>query len=119
MVLPYLKGFINKVKHFYLYSDLISSGYICIFIYFHIRSITSGIRAITSGIIALSWAKQIIFFNFLQEFFGWQVFRSYLYVLVQNLHNLIVDLGCLQKNTEFEKKKNRPNQSPDEQDIVD
>ena len=64
MVFPYLKGLINTVNHFYLYSDLIFLGFICIVLYFHIRSITSGIRA-------LFWAqKWRIFINFLQDFGG-------------------------------------------------
>jgi len=41
MVFPYLKGLINTVNYFYLYSDLVLLGFICIVLYFHIRSITS------------------------------------------------------------------------------
>ena len=44
MVLPYLKGLINKE------SFHIISGFICIILYFLIRSIISWVRSTTSGI---------------------------------------------------------------------
>jgi len=49
MVLPYLKGLINKKTFLSIYI-LLFFGYISIILYFQIRSIKSGIRA-------LSWAK--------------------------------------------------------------
>ena len=41
-----------------------------------------------------------------------------MYVLVQDLKNLIVDLYSLCKNSRFQ-KQNRSNRSPDEGDIAD
>ena len=58
------------------------------------------------------------FFYIFAWIFGWRIYRSDLYVLVQDLQNLIVDLYSLWKNSLFQ-KKNRLNRSPDEGDIAD
>ena len=59
------------------------------------------------------------FFHFFAGFvFGWRNCRSDLYILVQDLQNLIADLYSWWKNSRFQ-KKNRLNRSPDEEDIAD
>jgi hypothetical protein len=58
------------------------------------------------------------FFLLFAGFQGRRVCRSDLYVLVQDLKNLIADLYSLWKNSRFQ-KKNRSNRSPDEGDIAD
>ena len=76
MVLPYLKGLINKVKHFYIHI-LLLLGLFLFLIYFHVRSITSGIGA-------LSWAKWRIFL----------IINRKLQIFIK-LHLLIINLCML------------------------
>jgi len=58
------------------------------------------------------------FFYIFVGIFGWRICRSDLYIFVQDLQNLIVDLYSLWKNSRFQ-KKNRLNRSLDEGDIAD
>ena len=87
MVLPYLKGLIIK-KHFYLFISCYYWVYLLFLIYFWVRSTTSGIRA-------LSWAQKWRIFFIFSGFQGRRVGRSDLYILVQDIQNIIVDLDSM------------------------
>jgi hypothetical protein len=115
MVLPYLKGFYNKVVVF-LYCSSIYSDICGDYFVFSIWFLTSGIRALSLG----RHCGQI-FFIFADFFFGEEKrgprhSRSFWYISVQNLQKRVVYLSSSQKNTQF-KKKNRLKRSPGSQDI--
>ena len=62
---------------------------------------------------------RFVFSFFLQEIFGQRVCRADLKILVKKFQKEISYLDSLWKNTQFQKKKNQSNWSPDEGVITD
>jgi hypothetical protein len=107
MVLPYLKGFYNKVVVF-LYCSSIS---VLVLLYSVIGYLTIGIRALSlAGVVGNYFLFLQIFF-FGEEKRGPRHSRHFQYILVQNLQKRVVDLSSSQKSTQVEKKKSSETES--------
>jgi hypothetical protein len=117
MVLPYLKGLvIIKCGFFYLALWIYCVFSICG--YYIGRSIQVLNKWYQSTFLGRSCGQ--LLFIFADIFFrrrGPRHSRHFQYISVQNLQKRVVYLSSSQKNTQFE-KKNRPERSPEGQDIA-
>jgi hypothetical protein len=107
MVLPYLKGFYNKVvvSSIWFHRSCVVIVFRYLWIYCDI--LYSGIWFLTSGIRALSLAGVVAkYFLFLQIFFSEKKKRAATFQTfsVKKLQKRVVDMSSSQKNTQFKKK---------------